>query len=209
MEISWYGLSCFRLVERGHATVVTDPYNGKLGLPPLKLKADIVTISHDAQGHNHAASVSGYRHTLTGPGEYEIGNVFITGIGTASRNGNNRNVLFGFDFGSLVVAHLGDIEKVPTQSQIEQLGEVNILLVPVGGGNSLNAGKAAELVSMIEPNIVIPMHYQMPGLKVELEGVDRFVKEMGLTEIQEESVLRISASRLPEEMQTVLLQPKI
>ncbi|MCO5186479.1 MAG: MBL fold metallo-hydrolase [Anaerolineae bacterium] len=208
MEITWYGLSCFRLVERGQATVVTDPFNGSVGLPPLKLKADIVTVSHDAAGHNHLTSVTGYRHALTGPGEYEIGGVFITGIATTSKNDAKRNVLYLFDFGTVTIAHLGDINRVPSQSKIEQLGDVNVLLIPVGGGNSLNAAKAAELVSMIEPNIVIPMHYQLPDLSVNLDEVDRFVKEMGLAQIEQETSLRVNVSRLPEETQTVLLQPK-
>lgn len=208
MELTWYGLSCFRLTERKHASVVTDPYNGKLGLPNLKLKADVVTISHDAPGHNYATAVSGTQHNLDGPGEYEIGNVFITGITTKSVDRTN-NIIFLFDYDGLKVAHLGDLDKVPSQTEIEALEEVNILLLPVGGGNSLNAAQASELVSMLEPNIVVPMHYQLPGLKLELEEVDRFLKEMGVTEPTEEDSLKISLSNLPEETETVILTPKL
>ena len=209
MEITWYGLSCFRITERKHATVVTDPYNGKLGLPALKLKSDVITISHNAAGHNDVKSVSGWEHALDGPGEYEIGSVFFTGIKTNHTAESSRNVLFMFDYGGLTVAHLGDMKKVPSQTQIDALEQVNILLVPVGGGNSLNAAQAAELVSMLEPNIVIPMHYQIPGLKLELETVDRFLKEMGVSEPKEEDSLKISSSNLPEETETVILTPKI
>ena len=209
MEITWYGLSCFRLSERKHATIVTDPYNGKLGLPQLKLKSDVVTISHDAQGHNYATAVTGKTHSLTGPGEYEIGNVFITSIVINNSEEAKRNVVFVFDFDGMTVAHLGDMNAVPKQNQIEALEQVNILLVPVGGGNSLNAAQASELVSMLEPNIVIPMHYKLPGLKLDLEGVDRFLKEMGVTEPTEETTLKISKGNLPEETETVILVPKI
>ena len=209
MEITWYGLSCFRITERKHATIVTDPYNGKLGLPTLKLRSDVVTISHNAQGHNYATAVTGKRHSLTGPGEYEIGNVFITGIVTNNEANARRNIVFMFDYNGLTVAHLGDMREVPKQAQIEALEEVNILLVPVGSGNSLNAAQASELVSMLEPNIVIPMHYQLLNLKLELEGVDRFLKEMGVTDPSEESALKISASSLPEETETVILTPKL
>jgi L-ascorbate metabolism protein UlaG (beta-lactamase superfamily) len=208
MEITWYGLSCFRLSERKHATIVTDPYNGKLGLPQLKLKSDVVTISHDAEGHNYEAAVTGKTHTLTGPGEYEIGNVFITGIVTDDGEDANRNVVFVFDFDGVTVAHLGDMKAVPKQTQIEALEQVNVLLVPVGSGNSLNAAQASELVSMLEPNIVIPMHYKLPGLKLDLDDVDRFLKEMGVTDPTEESMLKISNGNLPEETQTVILIPK-
>ncbi|MCP4420561.1 MAG: MBL fold metallo-hydrolase [Chloroflexi bacterium] len=209
MEITWYGLSCFRITERKHATIVTDPFNGKLGLSSLKLKSDVVTVSHDAKGHNYATAVTGKRHKLTGPGEYEIGNVFITGIVTANAEPSKRNVVYMFDYDGLTVAHLGDMHKVPKQTQIEALEQVSVLLVPVGSGNSLNAAQASELVSMLEPNIVIPMHYQLPNLKLELDGVDRFLKEMGVTDPREETSLKINASNLPEETETVILVPKV
>lgn len=209
MEITWYGLSCFRLTDRGQTTVVTDPYNGNLGLPPLKLRGDVVTISHDAAGHNYESAVSNRQHSLTGPGEYEIGGVFITGIATHRDVNTRDNILYLFDYGGVTIAHLGDMAKVPTQTQIEALEEVNVLLVPVGGGNSLNAAQAAELVSMIEPNIVVPMHYSIPKLKLELEDVERFLKEMGVTTPEAESSLKVTSSSVPEETQVVLLEPKI
>ncbi len=209
MDIIWYGVSCFRITARKRPTIVADPYNGQVGLPDLKLKGDIVTISHDAPGHNNTTAVAGAAHCLVGPGEYEIGGVFITAIVTDSGRDSTRNVTYVYDYDGLTVAHLGDMQKVPSQTQIEALEEVNVLLVPVGGGNSLNAAQASELVSMIEPNIVIPMHYQLPGLKLKLEDVDRFLKEMGVTEPRRENSLRLSASSLPEETETVILIPKI
>lgn len=209
MEIIWHGLSCFRLKERKHATIVTDPYNGSLGLPLLKIRGDVVTTSHDAPGHNAVTAVSGSEHTLNGPGEYEIGNVFITGTTTATKTHPSKNVLFMFDYDGLTVAHLGDMQTVPSQAQIEALEMVNVLLVPVGGGNSLSAAQAAEVVSMLEPNIVIPMHYKIPGLKLELDTIERFLNEMGITDIAEEASLRITSSSLPEETETVLLTPKL
>lgn len=209
MEITWYGLSCFRITERKHATVVTDPYASSLGLPPLKLKGDVITVSHDAKGHNQPDGVSGYQHVLSGPGEYEIGNVFITGIATPGEAKSSQNMIYLIDYDGLTVAHLGDMQKVPTQTQIEALEEVSVLLLPVGGGNSLNAAQASELVSMLEPNIVIPMHYHLPDLALELDGVERFLKEMGVTEPKEESMLKISSTNLPEETEIILLTPKL
>lgn len=209
MELTWYGLSCFRFVERKLTTIVTDPYDESLGLPPLKLKADVVTISHNAKGHNHAEGITGLNHQLTGPGEYEIGGVFITGIRTNNEAKTNQNVIYVFDYDGLTVAHLGDMQSVPSQTQIEALEQVNILLVPVGGGNSLTAAQASELVSLLEPNIVVPMHYRLPNLNLELDEVDRFLKEMGVTDVREEDSLKVTLSSLPEETQTVLLSPRI
>lgn len=209
MEITWYGMSCFRITERKLATIITDPFAPDMGLGELKLKSDVVTISHDAAGHNYTRAVNGIEHVLTGPGEYEIGSVFVTGIATPSKNGKFNNVVYVFDYDGITVAHLGDIGSVPSQKQIEDLELVNILLVPVGGGTSLNAAGAVELVSMIEPNIVIPMHYQVPGLSVKLDPLDRFLKEMGVTDPKQEASLKVGgADGLPEQTEVVLLDPK-
>jgi len=209
MELTWYGLSCFRLTERGHSTVVTDPYGSSTGLPNLKLKGDVVTISHDAAGHNHAAAVSGFNRLLSGPGEYEIGDVFITGIATHDKDPERRNVIFMFDYKGLTIAHLGDMAKVPSQTQIDALEQINVLLVPVGGGLSLNASQAAELVSMLEPEIVIPMHYSQPDLGIDLEPVEKFLAEMGVEQPEPLSSLKVTSGILSPETQIVLLEPKI
>lgn len=209
MEITWYGLSCFRITERKHATIVTDPYGRSTGLPELKLKADVVTTSHSAAGHSQLSAVSGKNHVIDGPGEYEIGSVFITGIATFDKDKGSRNVLYLLDYNGLTVAHLGDMQQVPTQKQIEALEEVSVLLVPVGAGTSLNAAQAAELVSMLEPRIVIPMHYNQPGLKIKLDDVDRFLKEMGVADVKQETSLKVTSSKLPEETETVILTAKV
>jgi L-ascorbate metabolism protein UlaG (beta-lactamase superfamily) len=211
MEITWYGHSCFRLTERGMATVVTDPFDhASTGYEPLKLKADIVTVSHDAAGHNNAKSVKGTSHVITGPGEFEIGGVFITGVqtnGTSKKESEElRNTLYVFDYDGITVAHLGDLKRVPSQTEVEALGAVNVALVPVGGGGGLNAAKAAEVISMLEPNIVIPMHYAIKGAKLKLDSLDKFLKEMGLSASQPEASLKVTRTALPEETHVVVLE---
>lgn len=211
MEITWYGHSCFRLMERGLATVVTDPFDHNVvGYEPLKLKADIITVSHNAPGHNFVSAVKGVSHVINGPGEYEIGGVFINGVqtdGHGKKNGDKpRNTLYVFDYNGLTIAHLGDLRQVPPQAEIEALGTVHIALVPVGSGGALNAAKAAEIVSLLEPNIVIPMHYATPAAKVELDSLGKFLKEMGLGESPHQpsfSVKRLSD--LPDETRLVVL----
>jgi L-ascorbate metabolism protein UlaG (beta-lactamase superfamily) len=210
MEITWYGHSCFRLIERGLAAIVTDPYDSEtVGYEPLRLKADIVTSSHNAPGHNQLSAVKGYSHAITGPGEFEIGGVFITGLqtdgGSKKAAEAPRNTLYVFDYDGLTVAHLGDLRAVPSQTEIETLGTINVALVPIGGGSSLNAAKAAEVVSLLEPNIVIPMHFQTPAVKVPLEKLDKFLKEMGLHETEHVQSLKVSRSSMPDETQVVIL----
>ncbi len=210
MEISWYGHSCFRLTERSMATVVCDPFDAEaVGYEPLKLKADIVTSSHDAPGHNYLNAVKGYSHAITGPGEFEIGGVFITGVqmdGQGKKAAEKpRNTLYVFDYMGITVAHLGDLRSVPPQNEIEALGTVHVALVPVGGDSGLNAAKAAEIVSLLEPNIVIPMHFHTPAAKVPLDPLDKFLKEMGLHEAETLPSLKVSKSSLPDETKVVVL----
>jgi len=211
MEITWYGHSCFRLTERNFATVVTDPFDNKTtGYGPLKLKAEIVTVSHDAPGHNNSDAVKGFSHVLTGAGEFEIGGVFITAIQTEGAGKKSkdkiRNTLYVFDYDGITVAHLGDLQSVPTQGEVEALGTVNVALLPVGGGSSLNAAKAAEVVSLLEPNLVIPMHYSTPATKLSLDSLNKFLKEMGLSKQDAQPSLKVSRSGLPDETHVVVLE---
>ncbi len=212
MEIVWYGHSCFRLSERSMASVVCDPYDHKIvGYDPLKLKADIVTVSYHTPEHNFTNAVKGDPHEITGPGEFEIGGVFVTGIQTnglsKKTTDNMRNTLYLFDYNGITVAHLGQINRVPTQTEVEDLGQVNVALVPVGDKESLNAAKAAEIIALLEPNIVIPMHYATPTSLIKLDPLSKFLKEMGIEKVEPVPSLKVtSLSSLPEETRVVVLE---
>jgi L-ascorbate metabolism protein UlaG (beta-lactamase superfamily) len=212
MEILWYGLSCFRFIERGLGSVVTDPYGADSGLPELKLRADIVTISLNEPLHNNEKAIRGARRVISGPGEYEIGGVFVTGLPItrkkeSKQNGAPPNTLYVFDFDSLRVVHLGTLSYVPSQAQIENLGAVEIALVPVGGNRVLTPSQASEAISLIEPSIVIPMQYKTGREAVKLGTVTPFLKEMGIASLEPLPSLKVSQSGLSEETQVVLLSP--
>jgi L-ascorbate metabolism protein UlaG (beta-lactamase superfamily) len=211
MEITWYGQSCFRLRSRGLA-VVTDPYRPETGLKLPRLTATIVTVSHDHPDHNAAQAVKGNPFVISGPGEYEVEGIFVIGVATAhdAKNGQElgRNTAYIIEFEDLCICHLGDLGQTLTQEQIEQLDGVDILLVPVGGRTTLTGAKAAEVVGMLEPSIVIPMHYKIPGLAMPLDGVQRFLKEMAVESPERLEVLNITKSQLTEETRLVLLEPK-
>lgn len=211
MEITWYGQSCFRLRDR-LATVVTDPYDKSIGYTLPRIRADIVTVSHDHPDHNYVEGIKGQPKVIVGPGEYEVRGVFITGIPTfhdrrkgASRG---RNTVFLFDFEGLTVCHLGDLGHVPTRSQVEALSAIDVLFIPVGAGSTINAAQAAEVISLLEPRLVIPMHYKTKVLKVKLGTVSRFLKEMGLSKLATQDSLKVTKSTLPQETQVVLLDYK-
>lgn len=208
MEITWLAHSCFRIRAR-EAVVVTDPPGkewGSLGT----LQADIVTISHRHPGHGNPDSVSGNPLIVERPGEYEIKDVAIRGIGTYhdAEKGERlgKNTVFLLEMESITVCHLGDLGHVPSASQTEELGNVDILLLPVGGGSTIDATKAAETVSLITPKIVIPMHYQDPRTRSDLEPLDRFLKEMGVSEAVPQQRLNVSKSGLPTETQVMVLE---
>jgi L-ascorbate metabolism protein UlaG (beta-lactamase superfamily) len=216
MEIIWYGHACFRLRDR-NAIVVTDPYDKTLGLPLPRPKADIVTVSHATPHHSYVDGVKGDFMLVNGPGEYEIKDIFITGINLVSANKQAKsnqpplkNNVFVIYMDNIALCHLGDLKHVPTQDQVEDMGNIDVLMVPVGGGqNALNAAQAAEVISLIEPYIVIPMHYRLPDLAVKLDSVDKFLKEMGITNTETIANLKLTKTGLPEETQIVLMEPKV
>lgn len=212
MDVTWYGHACFRIKDRT-ATVVMDPYHKSIGLSLPSLKANIVTVSHDHPGHSNTKAVKGRPFIIDGPGEYEVSNVFVTGIRTFhdARAGKERgkNTVFLVDMDGLTICHLGDLGHLPKQSQVEALGDIDVLLVPVGGVDSLRASQAAEVISLMEPKIVIPMHYRLKDLAFKLDPVTKFFKELGLTSAEEQEVLKVSKSALPSETQIVVLRPKL
>lgn len=210
MEITWYGHSCFRITERNKAIVITDPFSESIGLTLPKLKSDIVTISHDAPGHASHAAIKGTRKVIDGPGEYEVGGVYI--IGAAMHNTQveppKHNIAFVFNYDGVNVAHLGDLDHVPSSKAIEELGTVHVLMIPVGGGAALNTSQASEVISLIEPNFVIPMHYAVEGVNypsMTLDPLDRFLKEMGVSRSDPVNVFKLGGSNFPDQMQTVVM----
>jgi L-ascorbate metabolism protein UlaG (beta-lactamase superfamily) len=211
VDIDWFGHSCFRLREQG-VTIITDPYDKTIGYAMPRVRADIVTVSHEAPGHSTTSAVKGEPKILSKPGEYEVRGVFVTGVQTwlevTKGQAKEENVIFVFEFGDLTVCHLGDLAKVLTQAQVEALPNIDLLMVPVGGHGALDADKAAEVISLLEPRIVMPMHYATPLSAVELDPIGKFLKEMGVTEQAPQESLRISRSDLPEETQVVILEYK-
>ncbi|MFZ4828021.1 MAG: MBL fold metallo-hydrolase [Phototrophicaceae bacterium] len=215
MEITWYGHSCFRLTERGKTTVITDPYDPtQLGITPSGvIKADLVTISHDVPHHNYLQGVvsKGTPYVLRGAGEYEIGGTFLTGIPLHHIQDDEvvLNIGYVVQYEGVNVLHLGDLGHVPSTALLQSLGDVHVLLVPVGGRNTLSASQASEIITLIEPNYVIPMHYALPNLTVELDEVERFLKVMGISNATTLDTLKVTGEALPEEMEVVLLQASI
>ena len=207
MEITWLGHSCFRMKGK-EATLVTDPYSESLGYPMSELAANIVTISHSHPGHSYADGVGDGPRVIRGPGEYEIADVLIIGMPTFhdSEEGGERgrNTIYLIEMDELRLCHLGDIGHLLSPQQVEELGNVEILLVPTGGVSTINAKVASELVRLLNPRIIIPMHYNTE-MTSWLDPVDDFLKEMGQKETVSQNKLLVTRSNLPSEARVVLL----
>jgi L-ascorbate metabolism protein UlaG (beta-lactamase superfamily) len=208
MEINWLGHSCFRLKGKS-AAVITDPYPPDIGYNINKPVARIVTVSHLHPDHSYVQAVGDEPKIISKSGEYEIGGVLIIGIPTYhdTENGAARgsNTIFLIEIDDINICHLGDLGHPLTSSQVEEIGNVDVLLVPAGNVTTVDASTAASIVRNIEPKIVIPMHYKTPAVTRELEPVDKFLKEMGINQITPQPKLIVTRSSLPLALQVVQL----
>lgn len=189
-----------------------DPFDPvKLGLKLPKLSADIVAVTHDHFDHNYVAGVSGEYFLINGPGEYEVKQTFIYGLPGFHDNNQGadrgRITMYLLESEGMSLAHLGDLGQTElTQEQLEHLEGVDILLLPVGGVYTINAKQAAAIVSQIDPRIIIPIHYRLPGLKENFDPVDKFIQEIGLKSTPEEKFKIVKKDLPQEETKLVLLK---
>ncbi len=208
MDITWLGHSCFRIKGR-HTTVITDPYSPELGYSLGKPSARIVTVSHRHPGHSYTQGIDGEPKLVTRPGEYEISGVLIIGIATFHDDEKGRkrgkNTAYLIEVDEVTICHLGDLGHVLTAEQIEEMDNVDVLLLPVGGVSTINAPIAAEVVRLLEPKVVVPMHYKTQALNRELEPVGKFLKEVGAEHINSQPKLSLTKSSLPASTQVFLL----
>lgn len=209
MEITWLGHSCFKIRGK-QTTIITDPYSPDLGYSLGKLNASIVTVSHLHPGHSFTAGVGGDPRAITGSGEYEISNVLVIGVATFHDEDRGKirggNTAYLIEIDEISICHLGDLGHVLTDEQVEELGNVDVLLVPVGGVSTIDSPVAAEIVRQLEPKAVIPMHYKTPALSRKLEPVEAFLKEMGADNITPQAKLSLTKSSLPISSQVFLLE---
>lgn len=208
MEITWLGHSSFKL-KGSQTTVVTDPYPQDLGYTLGKQTANIVTVSHMHPSHSYVEGVGGEPKIIKSPGEYEISNTLIIGLATFHDREQGtlkgKNTVFVVQIDELSVCHLGDLGHTLTSQQVEDIGNVDVLLVPVGGVSTINATVAAEVVRQLEPRIVIPMHFKTPVVTRDLEPVDRFMKEMSVKDTTSRPKLNVTRTSLPAGTQVILL----
>lgn len=209
MHITWHGEYTIRL-QTGEHSVIIDPYAPDSGLHPFRSRADTIALSNPASKHmSHLAGIQGSSQVINTPGEFNIHDMTLHALGWRSTDGNERN-LQRWQIEGMVLLHLGALERDLTTGELQELEktDIDILFLPIGGGESLSTSQALKLLTTIEPKVVIPIHFQLPKLKHKLETVERFSKEMGVSASERQPKLVMKAAKLPqEEMATVILMP--
>lgn len=214
MHLTWHGQSCFQIIvtpqKREQVSICIDPFSKDIGLRPPAFAADLVLITHDHFDHNNKSALKGEPFIIDGPGEYERKEIFIQGIPSWHDNSQGAergaNTIYTIDAEDMRLCHLGDLgQKELSDQQLEQLGAVDILMIPVGGVYTIAAADAVKIISQIEPRMVIPMHYAIPKLSVKLDGIDKFLKAMGIKTVEPQPKLLIKKKYLPEEETKVLI----
>ena len=217
MKITWAGQACFQISvlngKENPANIVIDPF-GNIGLKEPRFDADILLLSHNHEDHNNIKAIKGNPFLISGPGEYEVKGVFIQGIDSFHDDSQGaergKNTIYTIEAEDIRLCHLGDFgQKQLTDDQLEKIGTVDILMIPVGGTYTIDGSEATKVIGQIEPKVVIPMHYELPGLKFKLDNVSKFLKAMGKNSIEPQDKFTIKASALPKErdMEIVVLRP--
>ncbi len=210
MDIVWFGQACFKIKGK-NATIIIDPFDPEfVGLKIPKEYSDIVLISHQHEDHNFPKEISGEPKIFSGPGEYEVKGVTITGIASfhdkTQGSERGKNTIFHILMDALNIVHLGDFGQASlTEEQIEAINTADILLIPVGGVYTIDGKEAVGIIAALEPKIIVPMHYGMDGLKFNLDSVDKFLEEMGAEGVNPQPKLSITKDKLPEEPMVVVL----
>jgi L-ascorbate metabolism protein UlaG (beta-lactamase superfamily) len=217
-KITWAGQSCFQISvsnsRDNSADIVIDPFDDeKLGIKLPNFSADILLVTHNHHDHNNIKGVKGEPFIAQGPGEYEVRGVFIKGIPSFhdDKNGKEKgqNTIYTIEAEGLKFCHLGDLgQKELTDEQVDKIGSIDILMIPVGGGFTISSTEAQKIIGQIEPLIVIPMHYALPKLKIELDDVTKFLKAMGKPSVAPQDKLVVKNSTMPKGgMEIVVLNP--
>lgn len=242
MNIIWHGQFCFEIVatpaKNSQIKIVIDPFSEEIGLKVPRLEADILLSTHGHYDHNNTKAVSGIPSAgsnqppflISGPGEYEIKNVFIQGIVSSvaetlsnlpprpaprrsahnDKKGKERgeNTIYTIEVEDLRLCHLGDFsQKELVEDQLEKIGEIDVLMIPVGGAYTVSAKEAMKIMAQIEPKITIPMHYALPKLKIKLDSLDKFLRSLGVKSIEPLSKLTIKQKDISaEEAKIVVLK---
>jgi L-ascorbate metabolism protein UlaG (beta-lactamase superfamily) len=209
MDIRWLGHSCFRLTE-GEISILTDPFPNSIGITMGEQQAEIITISNSHPNHSYIAGVLAPPCVLNGPGYYDLHGIYIQGIATTlgkNETTEQRNTAYRIEMGGISIVHLGDINAPLSNSRVESFTPLDVLLVPAGGICTSGTSDIVKIIRSLDPKIVVPMHYNIPNIDVELQSIDSLLQELGVTAPEPQTRLNITQSSLSEGLQISILEP--
>lgn len=205
MNIKWLGHACFKISSERGTIIVTDPFDESVGYPMPDVRADIVTSSHSHFDHNYFKAIKGNFDIVDTVGEHDIKGIKIKGVSTFhdEEQGTKRgkNIVFVFDIDGIKVCHMGDLGHILTEKQIEEIGSVDVLLIPVGGYYTIDAKQAVEVMNQLKPKITIPMHYKTELINFPIDTVDNFLSMTGGK--------KISSSQMDVKKEDLEGEPKV
>lgn len=217
MIIQYYGHSCFKITTKpagrgkDDVAVFFDPFDKSVGLRPPQGQADLVLVSHNHSDHNNVEALKGEPYVIDIPGEYSAKGANIIGIASYhdDKNGKERgeNTIYVLEAEDLRICHLGDLGTDLSEKQLEKINGIDILMIPIGGGDyTIDGKKAVDIIKKIEPKIIIPMHYKMKDSTVEVDDEKKFCNEIGSCPKEKVSKINIKKKDLEgKEMEVVLM----
>jgi len=212
MDITWHGLGSFSIKGKpvsGEVTIVTDPFEGGDGLRfPRTLSAAVVAQSEDSKDANNSEAVSGTDKKapflVSHAGEYEVQGIFVTGIRAPKKSGEEHTI-YRISFEGITVAFLGSLDRKLNNAELDGLGNVDVLILPIGGGDVMDKDLAQTVVNQVEPRLVVPSYAKVAGSKRKLEGADAFCKELACVR-EDLNKLKVTKSSLPtDEIKVIVL----
>jgi len=215
MKIRWLGHACFLITTGDGVRIITDPYavGGGIQYSPIEESADVVLVSHDHDDHNNVSAVQGNPEVIRGTSVKTVKGVQFKGIGTHhdTSGGKQRgtNTVFCFASEDTKLCHLGDLGHVLTSEQVDNIGAVDILFVPVGGVFTIDASAASQVCGQLKPRLVVPMHFKTPGCAYPIAGVEDFLKGKESVRRMGGSEIELERESLPTGTGIVLLEPAL
>lgn len=208
MTITWFGQSCFR-IESKEGSILIDPFSKEIGLRPPRIKDDLVLVTHGHYDHNNVEGAASETMIINGPGEYEKKGMYVRGILSYhdKSGGQERglNTIYVIKAEDMVICHMGDFGQTTFEkNQLDDIGDIDVLMLPVGGKYTIDYKEAVEIVSQIEPKIVVPMHYKIKDLNIDIDGPEKFIKELGLTPEKTDKYKIVKKNLPAEEMQLIV-----
>lgn len=216
MNIQYYGHSCFKITTKSEGrntdgvVAFMDPFDKKIGLKPPQGRADVVFISHNQHDdHNNAGAIKDNPVVIDAPGEYSVKGINVTGIDSFhdDKEGaeRGRNTIFVLDTEDIRICHLGDLGVDLTVKQLEKIGDVDILMIPIGGKYTIDSKQAVEITRKLSPSVVIPIHYKIKGMNVDIADEKEFCAELGNCPKEKVNKINLKKKDLEEKNMEILL----